>query len=182
MHGRHEKVVLSRSIPAIQVPSGEEISIAEGTSAWVMQQLGGTITIRTDMGEMARVSEEHADALGLAVSTKVPDEAASGEFSESSVWGELRSCYDPEIPVNVVELGLIYGCAFDELPDGEKRVRIQMTLTAPGCGMGDVLQRDIRTKLGRLPGVGEVDVEVVMDPPWSPNMMSEEAKLELGFM
>ncbi|MBI4821960.1 MAG: putative Fe-S cluster assembly protein SufT [Deltaproteobacteria bacterium] len=181
MHGKHERIVIARDIPAIQVPSGDEVMLSEGTTAWVMQQLGGTITVRTDRGEMARVSEEYADALGLSAAKQNGETQGVG-FSESAVWSELRSCYDPEIPVNVVELGLIYGCAFDELPDGDKRVRIEMTLTAPGCGMGDVLQRDIRTKLGKLPGVAEVDVQVVMDPPWSPNMMSEEAKLELGFM
>ena len=134
----------------------------------------------TDYGYMYRVDAKDADALGLS-QAQFAQETQQGEFSEEMVWEQLRTVYDPEIPVNIVDLGLIYSCVINPLEQGGRRIDVQMSMTAPGCGMGNVLKTDVESKLGRLPDVKEVRVEVVFDPPWNPGRMSDAAKLQLGF-
>jgi probable FeS assembly SUF system protein SufT len=134
------------------------------------------------MGYLARIDSKDADAIGEEPPAKIDDASAAGKSVEDLAWGELRTCYDPEIPVNIVDLGLVYGCQVSPLPDGGSQVDVKFTLTAPGCGMGDVLREDIRQKLLTVPGVKEANVEVLFDPPWSMSMMSDAAKLQLGMM
>jgi len=178
---RYEEVVFNRDVDAIQIPDGTPLVVPPETEGWLMQVLGGNFTVRLATGHLVRVNGVDADAIGH----EVPDEArlpesAAGDFDEEMVWDQLRTCYDPEIPVNIVDLGLIYGCEVSDNGTG-KRVAIQMTLTAPGCGMGQVLKDDVEYKVKQLPGVSEAEVDLVFDPPWSPERMSEVAQLELGF-
>jgi probable FeS assembly SUF system protein SufT len=178
--GRHQDVLFERDCNAIIIPDGFHVNVPQGTSGVIMQVLGGHYTVRVDTGYLVRIEGVDGDAIGLAVDPTLlgdPD----GEVDEERVLEILATCYDPEIPVNIVDLGLIYGVDIIEEDDGIKAV-IQMTLTAPGCGMGQVLQDDIRRKLLRLGGVVEVDVELVFDPPWSMEKMSESARLELGML
>jgi probable FeS assembly SUF system protein SufT len=172
-----EQIVLARDVDATQIPSGIPQRLQAGTNVRMMQSLGGSYTLLTDMGYMVRVDAKDADALGLtpsAAATEVPQ-----EFSEQLVWDNLKTVYDPEIPVNVVDLGLIYLCQITPVAEGNK-IDIKMTMTAPGCGMSDVLKADIQDKISALPGVKELNVEVVFDPPWHPGRMSEAARLKLG--
>jgi len=144
-----------------------------------MQSLGGSYTITDNIGAMFRVDAKDADALGLS-SSAAPETAAPTELSEKSVRDQLKTVFDPEIPVNIVDLGLVYSCALAALAEGGTRVDAKMTMTAPGCGMANVLKADVEGKLSRIPGVKEVHVEVVFDPPWTPARMSDAAKLQLG--
>jgi len=148
-----------------------------------MQRLGGALTVAADFGGLYRIDPENFDALGLEKpESATPAAHAADRPLEDRVWDELRTCFDPEIPVNIVELGLVYDCTVEPSTQPERQnVRIKMTLTAPGCGMGDVLADDVRTKLERLPDVARADVELVFDPPWSQEMMSDAARLQLGF-
>jgi len=173
----NEQIVLAREVDATQIPSGIPHRLAAGTTVRLMQALGGSYTVMTDIGYMVRIDAKDADALGLTPSAA----AAEGhtEFSEKLVWDQLRTVYDPEIPVNVVDLGLIYDCLVSPLAEGNK-IAIKMTMTAPGCGMADVLKSDIQRKLSSLPTVKELDVEVVFEPPWHPGRMTEGARLQLG--
>lgn len=172
-----EQLELSREVDATQIPSGIPHKLAAGTKVRLMQALGGSYTVMTDFGYMARIDAKDADALGLTPSAGAGD--APQEFSEKLVWDLLKTVYDPEIPVNVVDLGLIYACQITPIADGNK-IDIKMTMTAPGCGMSDVLKADIQRKLASLPTVKELNVEVVFDPPWHPGRMSEGARLQLG--
>ena len=172
-----EQLELSREVDATQIPSGIPHKLAAGTKVRLMQALGGSYTVMTDFGYMARIDAKDADALGLTPSAGGGD--APQEFSEKLVWDLLKTVYDPEIPVNVVDLGLIYACQITPIADGNK-IDIKMTMTAPGCGMSDVLKADIQRKLASLPTVKEMNVEVVFDPPWHPGRMSEGARLQLG--
>lgn len=178
MHTR-EETLLARDVAAIQIPDGTRTLLTAGMPVLITQQLGGSFTVMTDVGAMYRIDEEDADALGKEVT------AAAGGADEGSledrVWAQMRKCYDPEIPVNIVDLGLVYDCRVEPLADGH-RVEIQMTLTAPGCGMGPVLADDVRRRVESLEGVAEVKVDVVFDPPWNQNMMTEAARLQLGFL
>ena len=149
-----------------------------GTTVRISQFLGTAYTVVTDFGYLCRVDARDADALGMTPPEQ-PDEAP-GSFSEQMVWDQLKTVFDPEIPVNIVDLGLIYGCDIADA-DGGKRIDIKMSMTAPGCGMGNVLKADVEGKISRLPDVKQVNVEVVFDPPWGPARMSEAAKLQLGF-
>ena len=167
-------VPLKRTVEARLVPTGTPTTIPEGTFVTLTQALGGTYTVVHE-GSMARIDGEDADALGYEPEVISFDEPEDGKPLESQVWEALRSVHDPEIPVNVVDLGLIYGCRIDGA-----RVSIDMMLTAPGCGMGPVLVQDIERRVGRVPFVDEVSVELVFDPPWSRDRMSDEAQLELG--
>jgi len=134
------------------------------------------------MGYLARIDGRDADAIGEEPPDQLDEASAAGKSVQDLSWDQLRTCYDPEIPVNIVDLGLVYGCEVTPLPDGGNRVDVKFTLTAPGCGMGDVLREDIRQKLLTVPGVKEADVQVLFDPPWNMSMMSDAAKLQLGMM
>jgi probable FeS assembly SUF system protein SufT len=171
-----ETITVLRDCMATQVPSGIPFPVRAGIKVRIMQSLGGSYTVMTDQGYMGRIDAKDADALGLTPEN-VPD--AAGEFSENLVWDQLRTIYDPEIPVNVVDLGLIYDCKIAPVPEGNQ-IEIKMTMTAPGCGMADVLKNDVERRLAGLPSVTGVHVEVVFDPPWNPTRMSEAARLQLG--
>ena len=173
-----EQLELSRDVDATQIPSGIPHKLTAGSKVRLMQALGGSYTVITDLGYMARIDAKDADALGMAPSSTATAEAP-GEFSEKLVWDQLRTVYDPEIPVNVVDLGLIYSCQIMPMAEGN-RIDIKMTMTAPGCGMSDVLKADIERKLLSMPTVKELNVEVVFDPPWHPGRMTEGARLQLG--
>jgi probable FeS assembly SUF system protein SufT len=173
----NEQIVLTRDADAMQIPSGIPHRLSAGATVRLMQALGGSYTVMTDMGYMVRVDARDADALGLTPSASAAD--VPQEFSEKLVWDKLKTVYDPEIPVNVVDLGLIYACQIAPVAEGNK-IDIRMTMTAPGCGMADVLKADIQRKLSDLPSVKELNVEVVFDPPWNPGRMSEAARLQLG--
>jgi probable FeS assembly SUF system protein SufT len=177
-----EPVRLERDCPAIMVPQGQQVTLPAGQSGYITQALGGSFTVFVD-GNLFRINGADADALGKEPPDplQLPDDAAD-EDVERLVWQQLRTCYDPEIPVNIVDLGLIYDCAVDKEADGRRRVRVAMTLTAPGCGMGDILVDDVRSKIERIPTVAEADVELTFDPPWNHSMMSDVAKLETGML
>ena len=177
----HERTTLAREVAAIQIPDGIDVVIPEGEEVWITQQLGGSFTIMTDRGAMFRIDERNADALGKEL-PKVDDADAQSGTLEERVWAQMRKCYDPEIPVNIVDLGLVYNCELIEKGENRFYVGIQMTLTAPGCGMGPVLATDVKNRVEGLPEVDQADVDVVLDPPWNQNMMTEAAKLQLGFM
>jgi probable FeS assembly SUF system protein SufT len=180
MYG-NEQVTTAREVAGIQIPDGTPFTIASGTSVRIAQSLGDTYTLVLPWGQMVRIEARDADAIGKEPKAGPTSAEGAGPLEEQ-VWGQLRTCYDPEIPVNVVDLGLIYDCTLDPPPaeGGAQRAHVKMTLTAPGCGMGQVLADDVKRKLEELPGISEAEVEVVFDPPWNPNMMTEAAKLQLG--
>jgi probable FeS assembly SUF system protein SufT len=151
-----------------------------GSLVRISQFLGTGYTVVSDIGYMCRIEASDADALGLTPAQTTESAASQGPFNDQAVWDQLKTIYDPEIPVNIVELGLIYSCDITSLNDGGKKIDIKMTMTAPGCGMGNVLKADVERKLAGLPEVKEVTVQVVFDPPWHPGRMSEAAKLQLG--
>jgi probable FeS assembly SUF system protein SufT len=175
-------ITLKRDCAAIMVPSGEKITLVAGNSVWLTQSLGGSYTVMTDHGYMARIDGHDGDAIGMAQVTDVKAEgpAKSAEEIQKLVWNQLRSCFDPEIPVNIVELGLIYDCVVTALSAGDYKATVRFTLTAQGCGMGQFLKEDIRSKLLAVPGIREADVELVWDPPWNQSMISGSAKQQLG--
>lgn len=179
-----EEVTFSRSAEAIMIPSGEKVLVPVGAQATITQALGGAYTVITDRGLMVRVSGREVEAIGKTPQdvAEVSAEELTPEKLEEMVWDALKTCYDPEIPVNIVDLGLVYLCELQEAEGGGKNVRIKMTLTAPGCGMGPVLAGDVRSKLVALPSVKDAEVEVVFDPVWDRSMMSEAARLQLGMM
>jgi probable FeS assembly SUF system protein SufT len=175
-------VTLSRACEVIEIPSGIRGILPAGAIVRIMQSLGNGYTVATDRGYMYRVDAEDTDALGLSNTARVQAPAVQeGAFSNQMVWDQLKTVYDPEIPVNIVDLGLVYSCDIVPLGQGGNRVHIKMSMTAPGCGMGNVLKADVESKLSRLPSIQEVHVEVVFDPPWHPGLMSDAAKLQLGF-
>jgi probable FeS assembly SUF system protein SufT len=176
-----KEVTTTREIEAREIPSGTKLMIPEGTPLAITQSLGGSYTVMTPYGSMARVDGKDADAIGQEAVAE-QEAAAGGKTTEELAWDQLRTCYDPEIPVNIVDLGLVYQCGATPLPEGGSKVEVRFTLTAPGCGMGDVLREDIKGKLLSLPDVKEADVQVLFDPPWNMSMMSEAAKLQLGLM
>ncbi len=182
----HEPITLSRDCEAIMIPSGERVSLPAGTEVSVIQTLGGSYTVTTPHGEMLRIAGKDADAIGEEISPAseagAPGTAEEPLDIEKSVWDQLRTCFDPEIPVNIVDLGLVYACRISPLPEGGNKAEVKFTLTAPGCGMGDVLKADVQAKALSVPGIEDVDVEVVVEPPWDPSRMSEAAKLQLGMM
>ncbi len=177
-----EPVKFERDCDAVLVPQGDKVNLPAGTIGYITQALGGSFTVFVE-GNLFRIAGENADAIGK--SAPQPLELADTEDDaavEKLVWDQLRTCFDPEIPINVVELGLIYDCQVERLDDGRRKVNIQMTLTAPACGMGEVLVDDVRNKVERVPTVAEADVDLVFDPPWSRHMMSEAAQLETGML
>lgn len=176
--------ILSREVSAHLVPSGDTFQLPEGLSVTITHRLGGNFTVLCDRG-LFRIDRKDGDALGEAV----PEAAAAAEIpenppEESVLWDTLRTVYDPEIPVNLVDLGLVYNLSVAPMPDGQKgfRVHVDMTLTAPGCGMGPAIAEDARGRLMEVPGVVEADVEIVWDPPWNQDMISEAGKMELGLI
>ena len=176
--------ILTRDCEAIRIPSGDKFTLAKGTRVVVTQALGGSFTVATDQG-LARITDTNADALGIAVAAKpaaAEETAGPAKVEEHAVWEQLRTCYDPEIPVNIVDLGLIYDCHLAPLAAGGYRVDVKMTLTAPGCGMGPMIAQDVQNKVLSLEGVEDVAVELVWDPPWNQAMMTEAAKLQLGLL
>ncbi|HEX3532128.1 MAG TPA: putative Fe-S cluster assembly protein SufT [Thermoanaerobaculia bacterium] len=177
-----EHAVVSRECRAIQIPEGLPVILSPGTRVRIMQSLGGNYTVVTERGHMLRIEEKDADVIGKAGAWAAGADLSAGPLEER-VWDRLRTCFDPEIPVNIVDLGLVYSCEISqESPDAGSVVDIKMTLTAPGCGMGPVLAQDVKDKIQALPGVARADVEVVFDPQWNQAMMSEAAKLQLGLM
>jgi probable FeS assembly SUF system protein SufT len=176
---------LSRDCEAIQIPSGQKTTVPAGTQGVITQSLGGSYTIATYQG-LARIEEKDLDALGLEIrqaqSTQKPVRTTNGEVSEEDVWNQLRKCYDPEIPVNIVDLGLVYDCRLTKKDDGGTRVEVKMTLTAPGCGMGPAIAHDAQSKILSIDGVDEADVQLVWDPPWNQNMISEAGRMKLGMV
>jgi len=178
----NEPVTLARDVRAIIIPMGEELLLREGTTGFITQALGGSFTVYVE-GNLFRIAGADADALGKEPvrPPEVPDDATDQDI-EAVIWQQLRTCYDPEIPINVVDLGLIYRCDVRSLGNGQRAVEVDMTLTAPGCGMGDILVQDAREKIGVIPTVAEVVVQLVFDPPWNQSMMSEEARLQTGLM
>ena len=173
---------LTRDVEASVVPVGTKVTLQKGEQAYVTQSLGGSYTVVVN-GNMFRIAGQDADALGLEVQAK-PASASSGpvtqEQLEKQVWDSLKTCYDPEIPVNVVDLGLIYDCHLTPIGANTYKADVKMTLTAPGCGMGPVLQQDVQNKIMSIEDVDEVNVDLVWDPPWNQGMLTEAAKLELG--
>jgi probable FeS assembly SUF system protein SufT len=156
------------------------MSLRAGEQVLVVQALGGTVTVQTESGYLARISTEDVQTLGLVGDMVDREVASSGPFDLERVIEQLRTVFDPEIPINVVDLGLIYECVAQPLADGSHRVEIKMSMTAPGCGMGDVLKDDARSRVQMVPGVSEVDVELVWDPPWDLSRLTDVARLELG--
>ena len=178
-----EEITLTRNADAVMIPSGERVLIPEGAHATITQSLGGSYTLITDRGLMVRISGKEVEAIGKTpenVADVKEGEELTLEKLDELVWDQLKTCYDPEIPVNIVDLGLVYLCELEDAEGGGKNVKVKMTLTAPGCGMGPVLANDVKMKLESLPGVKQADVEVVFDPVWDRSMMSEAAKLQLG--
>jgi probable FeS assembly SUF system protein SufT len=175
-------ITLSRACEVIEIPSGIRATLPAGGVVRIMQSLGRGYTVATDRGYMYRIDAKDADALGFSNAAMAQEPAVQeGPFSEQMVWDQLKTVYDPEIPVNIVDLGLVYSCAIAPQEQGGNRVHIKMSMTAPGCGMGSVLKADVESRLSRLPSVKEVHVEVVFDPAWHPGLMSDAAKLQLGF-
>ena len=172
-------IALTRDCEATEVPYGGTQILPAGTKVRILQSLGGTYTVSSERGAMMRIEAKNADALGITPQPKEA-QAAPAEFSEKLVWDQLKTVFDPEIPVNVVDLGLIYSCQITPVETGGRKIDIKMAMTAPGCGMGDVLRADIERKLTQLPEVREVHAEIVFDPPWNPGRMSDAAKLQLG--
>jgi probable FeS assembly SUF system protein SufT len=175
-----EPFKLERDCAAVLVPHGDKVTLPAGSIGYISQALGGSYTVYVE-GNLFRIAGSDADALGkepVAPPQLPPD--ASDEDVEKLVWRQLRTCFDPEIPINVVDLGLVYDCDIERLADGSRKVNVRMTLTAPGCGMGDILVSDVTDKLELIPTVAEADVDLVFDPPWNQSMMSEAARLETG--
>jgi probable FeS assembly SUF system protein SufT len=178
---------LTRDVRATQIPSGNIVELKAGTPVMITQALGGTFTVvAPTAGGLFRINGADADALGKDQSAPAKeaqrDDSGAASFAEEKVWEQLRNCYDPEIPVNIVDLGLIYNLAISAAPDGGKNVDVQMTLTAPGCGMGPALAADAHERILGIPGVSNVNVALVWDPPWSPERISVAGREKLGMV
>jgi len=176
-----QRVELSRVVEAIQIPAGSKTNIEKGTEVYITQSLGGTFTVQAPAyGGLFRIAGKDADALGKKPEDAAPAHVDAGGDLEAMVWEQLKTCFDPEIPVNIVDLGLVYGMEIKDQADGSRKVEVKMTLTAQGCGMGASIAFDARQKLMGLPGVSEADVDLVWDPPWNPQMISPEGRERLG--
>ncbi len=178
-------VQLSRDVEASIVPVGTKVTLSQGEEARITQELGGSYTVIVN-GNMFRIDGTDADALGKEVKSANiragSDKPATAEEVEKHIWEQMRTVFDPEIPVNIVDLGLIYDCTVDKIPDGDYSAKVKMTLTAPGCGMGPVLQQDVQNKLLCIEEIDEAEVELVWEPAWNQGMMTEAAKLQLGLL
>jgi probable FeS assembly SUF system protein SufT len=182
-----EQKILTRDVEASVVPIGTKVTLQKGETAHITQSLGGTYTVVVN-GNMFRIESKDADALGLeeqpvaSIATATPSGPLTLEELEKKVWESLKTCYDPEIPVNIVDLGLIYDCHLTPIGANNFKADVKMTLTAPGCGMGPVLAQDVQNKLVSIEPIDEANVELVWDPPWNQSMMTEAAKLQLGLL
>ena len=179
---QNETIVFSRECSAVVIPAGEEVTLPEGTSGFITQALGGSFTIYIE-GNLFRIAGIDADAIGKEPlrPPEIPSNATDEEL-ESVIWQQLKTCFDPEIPINIVDLGLIYRCDIAINDSGQRIVEVEMTLTAPGCGMGDILMEDVREKIEIVPTIGYAEVRLVFDPLWNQSMMSEEARIEAGLL
>ena len=180
----HDEIKLSREVNAVQIPSGDSMTLPAGTPVFITQRLGGTYTVATSQG-LARISSQDADALGVDAEEEKQKHAEAVRLKdaplEEQVWAQLKGVYDPEIPVDIVNLGLVYDCAIAQ--SGEKKiVQVKMTLTAPGCGMGPVIAADAQAKIMTIDGIDEANVELVWDPAWNQDMITEEGKMKLGMV
>jgi probable FeS assembly SUF system protein SufT len=177
----HGSVDLTRDCEATEIPAGTVTMLPLGTAVDITQTLGGSYTVRALSGGLFRIAAKDADALGIETSAESKtEEARPGPVDDKAVWDTLRDCYDPEIPVNIVDLGLVYDMKVAPLANGRSSVSVKMTLTAPGCGMGGVIAGDAQQRLLGLPGVEEANVEIVWDPPWHHSMITEQGKKILG--
>ena len=178
-----EHIILTRDVDAIMVPDGNTVTLNQGSGVTIHQCLGNHYTVVTDYGHMVRIANANADALGKAAQERQTVTADTDpEAVEKNCWQAMKAVYDPEIPVNIVDLGLVYECLVTPVEPGKNNVHIRMTLTAPGCGMGPFIQGDVEASIRALPGVESVVVEIVLDPPWSREMMSEAAQVQLGLL
>ncbi len=177
----NEPVTFARDVQAVMVPAGVEVTLREGQQGFITQALGGSFTVYVE-GNLFRIAGKDADVLGKETveGPELPPDASDEDVRELA-WRQMKTCYDPEIPINIVDLGLVYSCDVESTAEG-RVVDVKMTLTAPGCGMGDVLVQDVREKVELIPTVARVDVELVFDPPWNQSMMSEAARLQTGMM
>jgi probable FeS assembly SUF system protein SufT len=171
--------ILSRDCAATVIPAGDVVTLPQGTDVFIAQSLGGNVTVRTDRG-LFRIAREDADAIAGYTPPAETTARVTGDFSEQAVWDALKTCFDPEIPVNIVDLGLVYDLAIDKTPAGAHAVDVKMTLTAPGCGMGPTIAEDARQKIAALPTVESAKVHIVWDPQWTPQMISETGRKVLG--
>ena len=180
----HEEIKLTREVNAVQIPSGDTLTLPAGTPVFVTQKLGGTFTVATSQG-LARISSQDSDALGIDPVENQKQQAEAARLKdaplEEQVWAQLKGVYDPEIPVDIVNLGLVYDCHIEE-SDGKRTVMVKMTLTAPGCGMGPAIAADAQAKIMTLDGIDDAKVELVWDPAWNQEMISEEGKMKLGMI
>jgi probable FeS assembly SUF system protein SufT len=176
----NEPVIIQRDVEAVMVPGGQAITLKLGIAGYITQALGGSFTLYVE-GNLYRLAGDQADAIGKEVvrPPQLPPNATEEDVRELA-WQQMRSCFDPEIPINIVDLGLVYSCEVTASAEQRRDIRVTMTLTAPGCGMGEVLVQDVREKLESIPTVGSVDVTLTFDPPWSQSMMSEAARLQTG--
>ena len=179
----NEPIVLKRDCEAVLVPSGDKVMLKAGNRLTITQALGSTYTVVIN-GNMARIDGKDSDAIGQEPVAQATNAAPpeGGTVDPLRVWEQMKTCFDPEIPVNIVDLGLVYDCQIAALPGGGNRVEVKMTLTAPGCGMGSVIATDVESRIRQVPGVTEVKVELVWEPMWNQAMMSEAARLQLGLM
>ncbi len=180
----HEEIKLTREVNAVQIPSGDTLTLPSGTPVFITQKLGGTFTVATSQG-LARISSQDSDALGIDPEENQKQQAEAARLKdaplEEQIWAQLKGVYDPEIPVDIVNLGLVYDCHIEEA-DGKKTVLVKMTLTAPGCGMGPVIAADAQAKIMTLDQVDDAKVDIVWDPAWNQEMISEEGKMKLGMI
>ncbi len=171
-----------RDCAVVMIPSGDELTMPAGTVGYITQSLGGSFTVFVD-GNLFRIAGVDADAIGKEpVMPPALPENASDDDVEKLVWSQMRTCYDPEVPVNIVDLGLVYSCELSKNEQGQREVSVTMTLTAPGCGMGDIIVEDVRSKIQIIPTIFRVDVELTFEPPWNYQMMTEAARLETGML
>ena len=178
----NEPFVISRPVKAVMVPAGTQVDLVPGQAGYITQALGGSFTLYIE-GNLFRLAGQDADAIGkdVMLAPQLPPNATEEDVRELA-WQQMRTCFDPEIPINIVELGLIYECNVKPNDDGTRSVDVRMTLTAPGCGMGEVLVHDVKEKIQLSPTVRDAAVELVFDPPWNQAMMSEAARLQTGMM
>lgn len=183
MSSQSKERTLSRDVEAVQIPSGDKIILASGSRVFITQTLGGSYTVMTDTG-LARIDGKYGDALGetVANTSVTASTLADGAPDPEAVWDQLKKVYDPEIPVNIVDLGLVYSMDIEKTEANAYKVNVAMTLTAPGCGMGPAIAEDAKSKILLVPGVSDADVRITWDPPWNQQMISEEGKMKLGLI